>query len=217
MRTFFVFDVESVGLFGAPFAVGWVLIREDGTFIRDGLMNTYHPDSPEADLWLDLSVDREAVAWVRNNVPEMDLTHHSVKHMLHDFGGVMQVAKIEFEGIVFAADCPFPVETNFLAKVPGIREFSPYPLIDVASVLMTVGMDPLKTYPRDPIEEPKHNPLNDARQSARLILYALNSIRKPIKDLVLWTGQIPPAQQEAIAELSLVLPKWDTPNRMAYQ
>jgi hypothetical protein len=54
----------------------------------------------------------------------------------------------------------------------------PYPLVDVASVRLAAGLDPLGAYDRTAGELPVHNPLADARQSARLLLEALKSCRQ---------------------------------------
>ena len=72
-----------------------------------------------------------------------------------------------------AADCCWPVEANFLAQCIADNKQrtgdGPYPLLDVSSFLVATGSDPLKQYPRLPNELPAHNPLADARQSARLL------------------------------------------------
>jgi hypothetical protein len=39
--------------------------------------------------------------------------------------------------------------------------------------MLSAGMNPLATYDRTPSELPRHNPLADARQSARLLSEAL--------------------------------------------
>jgi hypothetical protein len=80
-----------------------------------------------------------------------------------------------------AADCAWPVEARFLARCvndkPREREWQgPYPLMEIASYLEAAGMDPMKEYDRLPSELPKHNPLCDARQSARMLSMALARI-----------------------------------------
>jgi hypothetical protein len=47
-------------------------------------------------------------------------------------------------------------------------EESPYPVLDVATALAVRGLNPLGTYVRLEAEKPAHNPLCDARQSARI-------------------------------------------------
>jgi hypothetical protein len=43
--------------------------------------------------------------------------------------------------------------------------------------MVAAGMDPMATYDRLPTE-PQHDPLGDARQSARLLMQALGRLRK---------------------------------------
>ena len=79
---------------------------------------------------------------------------------------------------VLVADCPWPVEARFLLACvedawPTRNWEGPYPLIDVASVRLAAGLDPLGQGDRLPGELPAHDPLADARQSARLYLEAL--------------------------------------------
>lgn len=79
------------------------------------------------------------------------------------------------KGAYLAAECAWPVEAKFLMDCVRddfhLREWEgPYPLIDISSVLLARGIDPLGKQPRLESEEPAHNALNDARQSARLLL-----------------------------------------------
>jgi hypothetical protein len=48
-----------------------------------------------------------------------------------------------------------------------------YPLHEVATALLIAGINE-KDHPRLPDELPEHNPVNDARYSARLFLLAMN-------------------------------------------
>jgi hypothetical protein len=56
------------------------------------------------------------------------------------------------------------------------RQLGPYPLHEIASFMTAAGMDPMATYARLPDELPKHHPLADARQSARLLWLAVSRI-----------------------------------------
>src|SRR5690606_2543186 len=82
-------------------------------------------------------------------------------------------------GAILAAECPYPVETNFLEKCRKDCEdgswSSPYPLIDISSVRLAAGFDPVGKCSRRANEVPEHHPLKDARQSARLLLEALEA------------------------------------------
>lgn len=90
-------------------------------------------------------------------------------------------------GWLIAADCPFPVETNLLAETlhwyagettktgyhlnKRIMEVSPYPLLDVSSVLMACG----HPFGADLgiINDAPHDPLKDAQTSFRRMVKAL--------------------------------------------
>lgn len=175
---FLVFDVESVGLYGDGFAVGYVLIEtasgaEEATGLAWCDPDTVAQGAPQ---------DRE---WVKENIPPM---HESCREP-----GVRSVREYFWRawrdcppGTVLAADVAWPVEARFLlacvADDPSERAWKgPYPLIDIASVRLAKGFDPLATEPRKMSEMPAHDPLSDARQSARLLLEALalepNSVR----------------------------------------
>lgn len=163
-RIFFSFDVESIGLYGAPFAVGWSVLQESsGRELASGCFAlNYWKEST----WFQ-DATRDTQKWLLANIPELPKTHDSRALMEGDFAKSWKAW--ERKGAIMVADCPFPVEAKFLLRA-GIGS---YPLIDVASVRMAVGLDPLETCPRLPHELPAHNPLNDARQSGRLLLGAL--------------------------------------------
>lgn len=78
-------------------------------------------------------------------------------------------------GATMVCDCPWPVEARFLSGMVardtwGRKYGGPYPLIDVASVIVANGGDPLATTERRADELPVHRPVADARQSARQLL-----------------------------------------------
>ena len=166
-RTFMVFDVESIGLHGEGFAVGYVVINSVGETLEEA---TIACDPDQAD---GKSENRK---WVAENVPVMTATHHTPFDVREDFWSAW--LRWKEQGAVLVADCCWPVEARFLAAcvddAKRLREWEgPYPLHDVASVLLALGRDPLATNERLPRELPAHHPLNDARQSARLLLEAL--------------------------------------------
>ncbi len=168
---FFVFDVESVGLHGDGFAVGYVIIAAvDGAEVSSGLAWSNPDNVRQGDVH-----DRE---WVKNHVPTLPHERRvlSARELREWFWGAWQSAADE--GAWLVADCPWPVEARFLHDCigddPGPRQWKgPYPLIDVASVRMAKGLNPLGSEERFSNELPMHNPLADARQSARLLLEAL--------------------------------------------
>lgn len=168
-QLYMVFDVESVGLHGEGFAVGWVIVRRDGGEIARAEYGT-DPGLARG--------DADDLAWVRehcqtmNNVP----AENGPYWVRERFWEAWEYAKER--GAVLAAEVAWPVEANFLsaciADDPERRKWNgPYPLLDVSSVRLAAGFDPTKSVPRHSGELPEHNPLADARQSSRLLLTSL--------------------------------------------
>jgi len=169
---FFVFDVESVGLHGEAYAVAGVVIDGSGTEHLAFKM-AVNPAKCEGE-----DGDRK---WIAENVPFIEVTHQESVKMRDSFWSLWLRAKGDYPGIVMASECGWPVESRFLNSVIDDARHDrnwdgPYPLHDVASVMLAAGMDPMATYDRLPNEEPKHCPLADSRQSARLLLEALNTL-----------------------------------------
>jgi hypothetical protein len=166
-RTFMVFDVESIGLHGEGFAVGYVVCNRRGEVLEEATLAT---DPTRA------SGEPKNLAWVMENIPAMPCDYFSPYEVREEFWA--RWMRWKALGAVLVADCCWPVEARFLAACVDdckpTREWEgPYPLHDLASVLLALGRDPLATNERLPIELPAHHPLNDARQSARLLLEAL--------------------------------------------
>ena len=173
-NTYMVFDVESVGLHGEGWQVGWVVVRLDtGEIPQTGLL-TCHPNRAEAfGSKQQQATDRRWVA-EHCHVGDQRFTHSSPADLRRDFWAAWQDWKER--GATLAADVCWPVEANFLTACiheHGDPWSGPYPLIDIASVRLAVGLDPLATVERQPAEMPAHNALADARQSARLLVEAL--------------------------------------------
>jgi len=170
-RKYLVFDVESIGLHGEGFAVaGGVYSAYGGVALYE-----FHFACPMEDAAGE-DADRE---WVRKNVPPLDVTHTTRLGVLNAFWGEWLLLKKLYPGIVMAAECGWPVEAKFLmdcvARDPMTRNMEgPYPLHEIATYMAAAGMDPMATYDRKSRELPKHDPLADARQSARLLCEALD-------------------------------------------
>lgn len=179
---FLVFDVESAGLHGEGFAVGYVVVDpEDGAELEHGYARVplVGIDASER--------DRE---WLKANVlPALD------RLVAVEFDRPSQLREwfwakwLEWKGrnAVLAADVAWPVEARFLAACISddltVRRWEgPYPLLDIASLRFAHGHDPVATVERRPNELPAHNPLADARQSARLLLniVALNMTKENV-------------------------------------
>lgn len=178
---FMVFDVESVGLHGEGFAAAYVVVDRQGNEKDSGFFRC----DPRKAIGTADSLD-----WVTLNVlPTFDaglcstysdgLGSQSTRQVRDRFWARWLAWKSY--GAALAADCLWPVEARFLADCVADerheREWQgPYPFIDVASVRLAAGLDPLGTEERLDREKPAHNPLADARQSARLLIEALDQL-----------------------------------------
>lgn len=175
-KLYMVFDVESAGLHGEGFAVGYVVVDENGAELDADIAATQQIPScsEENRQWLESNVlpslanadgtDDASTRWVRNW-----------------FWWRWQGWKDK--GAQLVTDCGWPVEANFLSAC--VRENKierewggPYPLLDLSSILLAAGKDPVGTFERLPNELPAHNPLNDARQSARVLTETLKELRR---------------------------------------
>lgn len=166
----FVFDVESVGLYGDAFAVA-------GGVYAGGSAK------PGTEFGFSCPVehcggDDEDRLWVQTNVPELVVTHRIPRDVRQGFWHHLQYCLDRFPGIQVAAECGYPVETNFLSRcikdsLVARKNLAPYPLHDISTLRLAAGFDPLATSDRRPLELPQHNPQADARQSARLLHEAL--------------------------------------------
>jgi hypothetical protein len=166
---YMVFDVESVGLHGEGFAVGFAVVTREGEEL-DRARFACDPSAAQG-----ASSDRR---WVAENIPPIEVTHSTPRAVRDAFWSAWEVVKAR--GAVLVADCEWPVEARFLAACvdddPEARRWGgPYPLHEVATARLAAGLDPLAIVDRLPSEEPKHCPLADARQSARLFVEALRA------------------------------------------
>lgn len=172
-KKFMVFDVESIGLHGEGFSVGWCVVDDAGKTIASA---QYACDPSKAD------GPDDGRQWVSENIPVPNLGYNcpSPRAVRDEFWRAWDYSKKQ--GVVLVADCPWPVEAGFLRQCilddPSRKCDGPYPFIDVASVRLAVGLDPLVTCERNQNELPVHDPLCDARQSARLLIEALDRHRE---------------------------------------
>lgn len=169
------FDVESVGLHGQGFAVGWVVHSlPDGVEIESGMLNCI-PENAR-------STGEDDSKWVREHCAFAGSWNClSPLEVRTRFWAKWQDWKTR--GAVLAADCHWPVEARFLNEcvdddLLNRKWAGPYPFLEIGSILYAAGMNPTGTFERQPEELPLHNPLCDARQSARLLLQALKTLRE---------------------------------------
>lgn len=145
-----VFDVESTSLHGTAFAVGAIVVNEEGI---------------EIDRFELLSKEgtKKVNEWVKQNViPNLsDMptceTDKELRTAFYDF-----YMKYKETSEVWS-DCNFPVETNFLSSIVNddleSRQWNmPYPLKDI-STIVDINLDRIKEYPKS---LRKHNPLDDS-------------------------------------------------------
>lgn len=164
---YLVFDVESIGLHGEGYAVGGVVITREGKEL-DSFRYSCDPSAASGG-----DTDR---AWVMENVPPISITHRAPAEVRDAFWEKWMHWKER--GARAVADCCWPVEAGFFSACvkDNLNDrlwHGPYPLLDLAPVLLVRGRDPLGEFARLENELPKHDPLADARQSARVFLEAL--------------------------------------------
>lgn len=166
---FFIFDVESIGLHGEGFAVAGGVWDSSGKNHSEFLF-ACPPDNAEG-----RKDDRE---WIAENVAEMPYMFDNPRDVRLAFWNQWEAAKLLFPGIVMAAECLWPVEARFICRCiedDGTARIwsGPYPFHEIASIMLSAGMDPMETYARLESEQPPHHPMADVRLSARLLSHAL--------------------------------------------
>lgn len=168
----FVFDVESIGLFGEGFAVA------GGVYVNGVAKEEFCFCCPAHSA----QGDQAGREWVAANVPALGITHPRPIELRDAFWKEMQIARNRYPGLIVAADCNWPVEANFLTAC--VRQdlvnrtwTGPYPFVDIDSILLAGGWDPATVEKRMDDELPVHHPLMDARHSARLLWVAIDEPR----------------------------------------
>lgn len=175
MKSFFVFDVESLGLHGEGFAVG------GGLYLANGAAQWEFRYACPVEECSGKAVGVEDRTWVKENIPVLEITHRSLVAMRSEFWAQWVKARQANVNAEMAVDCGWPVEHNFLRACVhdsflDRKVWGPYPLHEISSYLAAAGCDPVGTYEREPSEMPIHDPLADARQSARLFADALQRL-----------------------------------------
>lgn len=158
-------DVESNGLHGAAFAVGAVLIKADGKILDEFMARC--------------PIEGDVDKWVKDNVLKpmkgFEQTHGDSRSMRDDFWQWYKVAKAKSDYVL--VDNGYPVEARFLLNCQDDdldeRYWDhPFPLLDLSSMLLQVGLKPLSVryqFVTDELngdEILQHNPRFDAYVSA---------------------------------------------------
>ncbi len=162
MSPIFALDIESIGLHGEGFAVGYVVTDAHGSELEAGGFAC-----PPAAAY-GTEDDR---LWVSQNVPAMIATHATPCELRAAFW--QRWLHWSEQGAMMLANCAWPVEARFLAACvddhgAAARWQGPYPLLDVSSLAAALGLDPRAAVERNASELPAHDPLADARHCARL-------------------------------------------------
>lgn len=185
----FVFDAESIGLHGETFAIGYVVIGPEGFFVEQGFFALDPKEEPRI-----MGEESEDYKWVMANIPPIPVTHQFKDSMICAFWETWM--RWKEKGALMFADVTWPVEARWLNACidwdePSRKWEGPYPLLDIASIRLAAGFYPLNTEERLDGEFPAHNPLCDARQSARLLLEALKKLGEVERALYLVSKHCP--------------------------
>jgi len=170
----FVFDVESVGLHGQAFAVAGG-IYQNGIALEEFAYHCCHEYAQGT---------HEDSKWVQANVQIHPTSENcfGVNDICERFWKYWTLIRRKHNNIKMFVECGWPVEAHFINACIDLNRYErnwdgPYPLHEIASIMLVAGMDPLVTYERLDNELPIHEPLADSRQSARLLYTALNIIK----------------------------------------
>jgi len=156
------FDVESIGLHGEGFAVGWAVVDAAGEPLKTQRWSC-PPNAASG-----AATDR---AWVEANVPSFAATHENPRALRAAFWASW--LSWHEQGAWLVADCPWPVEARFLSACVDDQGAvahwqGPYPLLDVSTLVMAAGCDPRTAMERlSEAERPTHDPLADVHHAIR--------------------------------------------------
>lgn len=171
----FSFDVETIGLYGEVFAVGAVILSNENKEINSLFLRA---DDKLANGFDD---DRK---WIRENViPNLyPINCTSLYELRNKFWEFYTKCLEKYPNIIFIADCSSPCESGFL-RACIMDDFesrkwkAPFPLHEIGTALYLCGKNPQTYQERQVNELPIHNPVNDARQSARIWLDCKNYLQ----------------------------------------
>lgn len=173
---FFFIDVESIGLYGDAYAVAGAIFQNGDIIPQTEFVLAIPMECASGTV-----ADRR---WVMTNCPRIQPTHETAEAMMAEFWKRWLEAKAQYPNLLMAGDVIHPVESKFLTdciRATGVDPFSgPYPLVDIASLILACGGDPLKRHARGPMELPEHSPMADVRHSATRLWAALSLFNLPV-------------------------------------
>lgn len=166
-------DAESTSLHGEAFAIGAVMLETaSGCWLDKSFWMTRNHSHVNA------FVEMHVLSALESE----HATHSNLATMRDDFWRWLK-SKLSMSDCIVVADCGWPVEANLLsacvADSPDDDMDGPYPLHEVATLLLAAGMDPRGDYwhlmPEDKRKR-KHHPTIDAEHSARVAIMAMEKI-----------------------------------------
>ena len=166
-----VFDVESLGLHGEGYALGWTIV-EEGHESNYGYFAT-SPESVEPCITAGKESIEASIEWLNRNVHLPRLTTGSPREIRDQFWSTW--LNVKRRGGKLWSDVNWPVEANFLSDCVrddhDEREWDgPYPLMDIGSLRRLMNITPATVVFNSYHTGGAHNPLYDARESAKYVV-----------------------------------------------
>ena len=162
---YFSFDAETDGLYGEAFTIAAAVVDENGAVLDTFCEKCEAPGV--SDPWT-----RENCLPYLADIPSCESRAALREHFWAFYARYRSAC-------VIVADVPRPVEARLLRDcveaAPKERTFQgPYPLIDVASVLFALGLDPdADRMAYSGWQGKRHHPLDDAVASALCLIKAM--------------------------------------------
>lgn len=162
------FDVETVGLYGEPFAIGATVMMQ----LKEDIVEIDHFYG-QTELHSNSNSTESDLQFVKESVFPVQYGDKlsSVRELRDKFWKFYETHST----VPIVVDCGTPVEAYFLRQCV-LDDFearkwkAPYPLHELGTLLLIRGKNPIGIYSRKENESLVHNPLHDARQTARLWL-----------------------------------------------
>lgn len=171
-RYLMIIDVESIGLYGQAFCVGYVVYdRNLKGFLAKTLLSCPHTEA------FGETCFKDDVKWVEENViqylPTPSIRCDNPQELRNIWYDHYNAYKTAYgTELSLWADCIYPVETNFLRQVAldNVRDRAfkmPYPIHEIATIRQLVGLNPTASY--DLPKELSHNPIAECEYIVRCL------------------------------------------------